>query len=408
MPVSRTKQALAALAQGRPVIVLDDERREDEGDLIVAAERVTVETMAFLIRHTSGVICTALPGRRLDALRLPLMVTENSESMRTAFTVSVDARRGTTTGISAADRATTVRALVSPDTKPEDLARPGHIFPLRAIEGGVLRRPGHTEAAVDLARAAGLNPAGILAEIVNDDGTMARRPELERFATNHDLTIMSIADLIQYRRRTEKLVARVSQARLPTRHGEFTIHAYESVVDGMQHTALVKGDVVGAANVLVRVHSECLTGDVFGSIRCDCAPQLDEALSRISVEGRGVVVYLRGHEGRGIGIGHKVRAYQLQDQGRDTLQANLDLGLPVDGRDYSFGAQILADLGITSMRLMTNNPAKYEGIAEFGLTINKRVPLITTPTPYNGQYLRTKQVKMGHLLGLPKDAAVRS
>jgi 3,4-dihydroxy 2-butanone 4-phosphate synthase/GTP cyclohydrolase II len=408
MPVAKTKQALAALAQGRPVIVLDDEGRENEGDLIMAAERVTPEAMAFMIRYTSRVICAALPGRRLDELRLPLMVTENSETMRTAFTVSVDARTGTTTGISAADRATTVRALVCPETRPEDLARPGHIFPLRALEGGVLRRAGHTEAAVDLARAAGLYPAGILAEVVNDNGTMARRPQLERFAKNHDLPIMTIDDLIRFRRRTEQLVTRVSQARLPTHYGDFTIHAYESLIDGIQHTALVKGNVAGAANVLVRVHSECLTGDLFGSMRCDCGRQLDEALSRIAAEGRGVVVYLRGHEGRGIGIGHKVRAYQLQDQGRDTLQANLELGLPGDGLDYSVGAQIVGDLGIASMRLMTNNPAKYEGIAEFGLTISERVPLITEPTLDNDQYLRTKQAKMGHLLGFSRDATTRS
>jgi 3,4-dihydroxy 2-butanone 4-phosphate synthase/GTP cyclohydrolase II len=408
MLISRVKQALAALAQSRPVIVMDDERRENEGDLIVAAERVTVEAMAFMIRHTSGVICAALPGSRLDALRLPLMVGANSEPMRTAFTVSVDARGGTTTGISAADRTATVRALVSPDTKPEDLTRPGHIFPLRALEGGVLRRAGHTEAAVDLARAAGLYPAGILAEVVNDDGTMARRPQLERFARDNDLSIMSIDDLIRFRRRNEQLVARVSQARLPTRYGDFIIHAYESRIDGVAHTALVKGDVAGASDVLVRVHSECLTGDLFGSIRCDCGPQLDEALSRISAEGRGVVVYLRGHEGRGIGIGHKVRAYQLQDQGRDTLQANIELGLPGDGRDYSIGAQILADLGLTSIRLMTNNPIKYESIADFGLKISARVPLITTPTLHNVQYLRTKQAKMGHLLGLPEGTAVVS
>jgi 3,4-dihydroxy 2-butanone 4-phosphate synthase/GTP cyclohydrolase II len=390
------------------VIVLDDKERENEGDLIMAAERVTSEAMAFMIRYTSGVICAALPGRRLDELRLPLMVTENSESMRTAFTVSVDARRGTTTGISAADRAATVRALISPDTRAADLTRPGHVFPLRAMEGGVLRRAGHTEAAVDLAQAVGLYPAGILAEIVNDDGTMARRPQLERFAKEHDLTIMNIDDLIRFRRRTEQLVKRVSQARLPTRYGDFTIHAYESIIDGIQHTALVKGDVAGAANVLVRVHSECLTGDLFGSNRCDCGQQLHDALSRIATEGRGVVVYLRGHEGRGIGIGHKVRAYQLQDQGRDTLQANLELGLPADGRDYSVGAQIVADLGVTTMRLMTNNPAKYEGIAEFGLTISERVPLLTKPTPDNIEYLRTKQARMGHILGFPQNTAAAS
>ena len=407
MPVTKIQQAVTALAQGRMVIVVDDEGQRTEGDLVMAAECVTPQAMAFMVRHTSGVICAALPGRRLDELRLPLMAADNSDTRRAAFTISVDARNGTTTGISAADRVATVRSLIHAETKPGDLTRPGHIFPLRAVDGGVLRRARPTEAAVDLASAAGLNPAGVLAQIANDDGTMARGGDLERFAATHGLEIVSIADLVRHRRRTEPLIKRLSQARLPTRYGDFTIPAYESLVDGIQHVALVMGDVASAPNVLVRVHSECLTGDLFGSMRCDCGRQLDEAFSRISAEGRGVVVYLRGHEGRGIGIGHKVSAYRLQDQGRDTLQANLELGLPADKRDYSVGAQILADLGMTGMRLMTNNPAKYDGIAEFGLTIRERVPLITEPTHHNVQYLRTKQEKMGHVLGFPGDKAVR-
>jgi 3,4-dihydroxy 2-butanone 4-phosphate synthase/GTP cyclohydrolase II len=403
MPITRIQQAIAALTRSRIVVLVADESPMSEGDLVMAAQCVTPEAMAFMVRHTSGVICAALPGQRLDELRLPLMAADNNEARRAAFTISVDARHGTTTGISAADRTATVRALIHSDTKPADLTRPGHIFPLRAVEGGVLRRARPTEAAVDLARAAGLYPAGVLAEVVKDDGTMARGADLEKFARTHDLEILSIADLVRHRRRTEPLIKRLSQARLPTRHGDFTIYAYQSLVDRIEHVAMVMGDVAHAPDVLVRVHSECLTGDLFGSMRCDCGRQLDEAFSRISAEGRGVVVYLRGHEGRGIGIGHKVSAYRLQDQGRDTLQANLELGLPADTRDYSVGAQILADLGMTSMLLMTNNPAKYDGIAEFGLTISERVPLITEPTRDNVQYLRTKQEKMGHVLGFPRE-----
>ncbi|MBV8837606.1 MAG: bifunctional 3,4-dihydroxy-2-butanone-4-phosphate synthase/GTP cyclohydrolase II [Alphaproteobacteria bacterium] len=401
MPIARVKEAITSLAQGRIVVVVDES--QDQGDLVMAAERVTPQAMAFMVRHTGGVVCAALPGPRLDELNLPLMARGNTGVMRGAFTVSVDARRGTTTGISAADRTVTVKALIDQDTAPEDLTRPGHIFPLRAVEGGVLRRARPTEAAVDLARAAGLYPAGILAEAMNDDGTMARRADLERFARAHGLEIVGIEDVVRYRKQTEQLVRRLSQARLPTRYGEFTIHAYESLFDGIQHVALVIGDVAHGANVLVRVHSECLTGDLLGSTRCDCGRQLDEALTRIAAEGCGVVVYLRGHEGRGIGIGHKVRAYRLQDQGRDTFEANLELGLPADTRDYSVGAQILADLGMTGMRLMTNNPAKYDGIAAFGLTITERVPLITEPTRDNIAYLRAKQEKMGHVLGFPRD-----
>lgn len=400
MTIARVQQAIAAFAQGRFVLLVDDERQKNEGDLVMAAERVTPEAMAFMMRYTSGVICAALPGQRLDELHLPLMAAGNHEGSRSAFTISVDARDGATTGISAADRVATVRALIRADAKPTDLTRPGHVFPLRAVEGGVLCRMRPTEAAVDLARAAGLYPAGILAEVVNDDGTMARGASLGRFAETHGLTIVSIGDLARFRRRTEQLVRRLSQARLPTRHGVFTIHAYESIVDGTQHVALVMGDIAREPNVLVRVHSECLMGDLFGSTRCDCGRQLDEAFSRISAEGRGVVVYLRGRAARGgIGIGHQVDAYRLQDQGLDTFEANLELGLPADQRDYSVGAQILADLGMTSLRLMTNNPAKYYGIAEFGLTIGERVPLIAEPTPSDLEYPPTEQEKMGHVLG---------
>jgi len=398
------EDAIKALQRGEMLVVVDDEDRENEGDLIIPADTITEAQMAFMIRFTSGVICFPTSGEVLDRLQLPLMVVENTETQRTAFTVSVDAVNGTSTGISAHDRTLTVKALIDPATKPADLARPGHIFPLRAREGGVLKRAGHTEAAVDLARLAGFSSAGVLAEIVNDDGTMQRVPQLRAFAEEHGLVMISIADLIRYRRRSEVLVRRVAEARLPTDFGEFTAVAYESTLDGSTHVAFVRGNVDGASDVLVRVHSECLTGDVFGSRRCDCGKQLDAAMESIADEGVGVVVYLRGHEGRGIGIGHKLRAYELQDQGRDTVEANEELGLPVDSREYGIGAQILNDLGITTMKLMTNNPSKYGGLEGYGLAITGRVPLVSAPNPDNIAYLRTKREKMGHLLDLPDDA----
>jgi len=399
MPFADIEDAIAAIGAGEMVIVVDDADRENEGDLVMAAEYATPDKIAFFLNHTSGVICIPLTGDRLDALDLPPMVQENTESQRTAFTVSVDYRHGTTTGISASDRAATIAALIDPATRPGDLARPGHTFPLRYREGGVLKRGGHTEATVDLARMAGLYPAGVLCEIVSEDKTgMARLEELERFAKKHGLLLISIADVIRYRRQREKLVKRIGEARIPTAWGDFTCYAYDSLLDGETHLALVKGAVQGEDNVLVRVHSECLTGDVFGSLRCDCGPQLEAALRQVDAAGLGVVVYLRGHEGRGIGIGHKLRAYSLQEQGMDTLDANLELGFPVDSREYGIGAQILVDLGITTMRLLTNNPAKYGGLEGFGLEIVERVPLQAIPNPENIAYLRTKKTRMGHLL----------
>jgi 3,4-dihydroxy 2-butanone 4-phosphate synthase / GTP cyclohydrolase II len=405
MPFTDIDSAIAAIARGEFVIVVDDEDRENEGDLIMAAQHVTPEAMGFMIRHTSGVICLPLEGERCDELQLPLMVSNNTEIQRTAFTVSVDARDGIATGISAADRSTTVATLIDPTSKPDSLARPGHIFPLRYREGGVLKRAGHTEAAVDLARLAGRYPSGVLAEITNDDGTMARLIELEKFAEDHSLLMISIADLIRYRRQREKLVRRVSQARIPTRYGDFTAHVFESILDGVEHIAFVRGDISNEENVLVRVHSECLTGDVFGSLRCDCGVQLDFALEKVAEAGSGVVVYLRGHEGRGIGLGHKIDAYKLQDQGRDTVEANVELGFSADSREYGIGSQILVDLGVTTMRLMTNNPAKYGGLDGFGLEIVERVPVSVTPNSENISYLRTKKDKLGHLLDLGESEA---
>jgi 3,4-dihydroxy 2-butanone 4-phosphate synthase/GTP cyclohydrolase II len=403
------ERAIADVAAGRPVVVVDDEDRENEGDLIFAAAWATPELLAFTIRYTSGYVCVALTGEDCDRLDLPPMFHTNQDKRGTAYTVTVDAREGVTTGISAADRARTIRLLADPDAQSVDFARPGHVVPLRAREGGVLRRPGHTEAGVDLARLAGLAPAGVLCEIVSvkDPGEMARREELEVFAAEHDLRLISIADLIAYRRRFEKQVARVAEARIPTAHGEFTAIGFDSLLDGVEHIALVAGEIGDGADVLVRVHSECLTGDVFGSLRCDCGPQLDAALAAVAAEGRGVVLYVRGHEGRGIGLMHKLQAYQLQDAGADTVDANLALGMPADARDYGTGAQILVDLGVRSMRLLTNNPTKRAGLEGYGLTITERIPLPIRPNPENLRYLRTKRDRMGHDLdGLDPAAAV--
>lgn len=400
MPHHNVELALAALRRGEFVVVADDAGRENEGDLIMAAERMTPEALAFMVRHTSGLICVAMTEERLEALGLPLMVADNNESQRTAFTISVDLRHGTTTGISASDRSATLRALADPTKTASDFVRPGHIFPLRANRRGVLARRGHTEAAVDLARMAGLQPAGALCELVGPDGGMLRGRELERFAQEHGLVFVTIEQIAAYRRSRERLVERLGTARLPTRHGVFTAHAYRSLVDGLEHVALVKGQIFGASNVLVRVHSECLTGDIFGSVRCDCGEQLSRALQRIAEAELGVVVYLRGHEGRGIGLGRKLHAYELQDRGLDTVEANLELGLPVDSRTYDVGAQILTDLGVTTIRLMSNNPAKFTELEGYRLKIVERVPLITEPTPENVRYLRSKQRKLGHELGL--------
>ncbi len=399
MKLSTIEEAIAQLRGGGMVVVVDDEDRENEGDLVMAAQDVTPEAMAFFLEYTSGVFCVPLESHRADELNLPLMVVANTEAQRTAFTVSVDFRHGTTTGISAHDRAITVRALIDPTTRATDLNRPGHIFPLRYREGGVLKRAGHTEATIDLCRLAGKQPAGVLCEIVSaDKADMARLPELADFAAAHGLPIVTIADLIRYRRRHEKLVRRVAEATLPTEYGQFHAYVFESVLDGEQHMALVYGRIEETSAVLVRVHSECLTGDALGSLRCDCGPQLHTALAKIAAEGAGVVVYLRGHEGRGIGLGHKIRAYALQESGRDTVDANLEQGLPVDSREYGIGSQILVDLGVTSMRLMTNNPMKYGGLEGFGLQIVERVPLESLPTSFNIEYLRTKRERMGHLL----------
>lgn len=404
MSFAAIPDAIDAVRRGEFVVAVDGADRENEGDLIIAAEMITPEKLAFMVRHTSGLICAPVTGERLDELRLPLMVAENTDSHRTAFTVSVDYAPGTTTGISAADRAATIEALIDSETRPADLARPGHIFPLRYTEGGVLRRAGHTEASVDLARLAGLYPAGVLCEVVAEDGSTARLPDLETFAAEHGILIVSIADLIAHRCRSEKLVRRLAEARIPTEFGEFRAVGFESLVDGAHHIALIKGDVEGRERVLVRMHSECLTGDVFGSRRCDCGDQLGMAMQQIAEAGEGVVLYFRGHEGRGIGIIHKLAAYALQDQGRDTVEANLDLGLPADARDYGMGAQILSDLNMAGMRLMTNNPAKRAGLEAYGLNIVDQVPLQAVVTAENRAYLATKVAKMGHLIDLGEDA----
>lgn len=399
------ERAIEAVRRGEFIVVVDDENRENEGDLIAAAEMVDRERIAFMVRHTSGVICCAMEGHALDHLGLQQMVPNNTDPKNTAFTVSCDYKHEIATGISAEDRARSLRALASPTSVSSDFNRPGHIFPLRYREGGVLKRAGHTEAAVDFSRLAGLAPVGVLAEIVNDeDGSMARLPQLMEFAKDNGLVLTSIADLVRYRRAREKLVERVGDqpARLPTKYGVFDAYGYRGVLDGVDHLALVKGGGAPAdfsdAPVLIRVHSECCTGDVFGSLRCDCGLQLDYAMKEIAKAGRGILVYLRGQEGRGIGLGHKMRAYALQDRGRDTVEANEELGFPVDSREYGIGAQILADLGAKQLRVMTNNPAKYSGLAGYGLTIVERVPVQVTPNPENLNYLRTKKMKMGHWL----------
>ncbi|SFE63676.1 GTP cyclohydrolase II /3,4-dihydroxy-2-butanone 4-phosphate synthase [Actinacidiphila alni] len=394
-PVER---AIADIAAGRPVVVVDDENRENEGDLIVAAEKITPEIVAFMMSECRGLICVPMEGSALDRLDLPQMVDANTESMRTAFTVSVDAgaEHGVSTGISAADRATTIRLLAEPTAAATDFVRPGHVFPLRARVGGVLVRNGHTEAGIDLARLAGLRPAAAIVEIALEDGTMARLPQLVPFARKHGLTIISIEDLIAYRRSSEPTVRREAETTLPTAFGDFRAFGYRSTTDGVEHIALVAGDIGDGTDVLVRVHSECLTGDVFGSQRCDCGPQLQTALRRVAEEGRGVVLYLRGHEGRGIGLLSKLRAYELQERGRDTLDANLELGLPADARDYGAAAQILADLGVRSLRLMTNNPAKTGALVRHGLDVLGREPMPVAAGEHNLRYLRTKRDRMGH------------
>ncbi len=392
------REAIDAIAAGKFVVVVDDEDRENEGDLIIAAESVTAEDMALMVKYTSGVVCCAITNERADALHLPLMVANNTEAMGTAFTISVDVAEGTTTGISASDRSLTCNALANGHIAASGFARPGHVFPLRARAGGVLKRAGHTEAAVDLATMAGLAPAGVLCEIVSDDGTMARLPELIEFAQTHDIPIISIADMIRYRNRHERLVERFSSARIPTIYGEFSAHIYRSSLDDVEHLAFVFGDLSENEIPLVRVHSECLTGDVLGSLRCDCGSQLDLAMKLVAENGSGAIIYLRGHEGRGIGLGHKMRAYALQDEGMDTVDANVALGFAPDSREYGIGAQIIADLGIQKMRILTNNPSKYGGLQGYNLEIVERVPLLSDPNPENVRYLQTKEERMGHLM----------
>jgi 3,4-dihydroxy 2-butanone 4-phosphate synthase / GTP cyclohydrolase II len=401
MKFAPVEDIVAAVGRGEMVIMVDDADRENEGDLIIAAEDATPDTIGFMLRYTSGIICMPLHGERLDELELPMMVAKNTDIRRTAFTVSIDAAEGTTTGISAADRCRTIHTVIDSDTRPDDLSRPGHMYPLRYEPGGVLKRAGHTEAAVDLAELAGKYPAAVIAEVMNDDGSVAKLDELEQFAADHELLIGTIADLIAYRRKSERLVERSVEARIPTPHGVFAAIGYRSLVDDRQQVALVMGDIGDGQSVLTRVHSECLTGDVFGSLRCDCGEQLDRAMAMIAEEGRGVILYIRGHEGRGIGLLHKLAAYRLQDdEGMDTVDANVNLGLPVDSRDYGVGSQILYDLGVRSMRLMTNNPVKRAGIEGYGLSIEEVVPIIVPANEENRGYLKTKADRLGHQLDL--------
>ncbi|SEH15191.1 bifunctional 3,4-dihydroxy-2-butanone-4-phosphate synthase/GTP cyclohydrolase II [Thermoleophilum album] len=396
-PFSTIEEAIEEIRAGRMVVVCDAEDRENEGDLTLAAQFVTPEAINFMAKYGRGLICLALTPERCEELGLELMTAKNESPFETAFTVSIEAREGVTTGISAHDRARTIQVAIDPRTKPSDLVQPGHVFPLKAKPGGVLERAGQTEAAVDLARLAGLTPAGVICEIMNDDGTMARVPDLERFCQRHGLKMITIADLIAYRRRHEKLVERVAEASLPTRYGEFTVIGYRSLVDGKHHVALVKGEVAGREDVLVRVHSECLTGDVFHSLRCDCGEQLESALAMIEAEGQGVLLYL-SQEGRGIGLLNKLKAYKLQEEGLDTVDANLQLGLPADLRDYGIGAQILVDLGLTTIRLLTNNPKKIIGLEGYGLRVTDQIPIQHPPNEHNREYLRAKREKLGHLL----------
>jgi len=398
LKTAAVEEALEAVRAGRMIIIVDDEDRENEGDLMVAAEKTTPEIVNFMARYGRGLICLPLTEERLDELQLPLMVSENTARFQTAFTVSIDAKAGVTTGISAADRARTVLAAVDPATKPEDLARPGHVFPLQAMEGGVLSRAGQTEAAVDLARMAGLSPAGVICEVMNEDGSMARMPQLGEVSRRFDIPILTIADLIRYRMKHETLVRKLDETDLPTSHGRFRLHVYEDTIRGEHHVALVKGEVGGEEPTLVRAHSQCLTGDTFGSSRCDCGEQLRRSMEMIEKEGRGVVLYILNHEGRGIGLANKIRAYALQDKGADTYEANRKLGFKPDQRDYGIGAQILVALGVRRLRLITNNPRKFVGLTGYGLEIVERVPLEVEPNACNLRYLKTKKEKMGHIL----------